>query len=61
MKTKVVFDSYPHDYTEEYMPQIIVKIRYKRDKDPRSNYKKNAVTKWSRQIKTFLDETIFWG
>lgn len=37
MKTQIQLNSYPENYEEEEMPQIVVEIRYKKGQETRAN------------------------
>ena len=58
IKNSVSINSYPSNYEEEVMPQIIVEVRYKKDCDPSDEYRKVEAEIMASKIETFINEIL---
>lgn len=58
IKKDVSINSYPSNYVEEDMPQIIVEIRYKKDYNPDNEVRKEEALALATKLKIFIDEIL---
>ena len=58
IKSSVSINSYPSNYVEEEMPQVIVEVRYKKDYDPANKYRKEEALALATKIETFINEIL---
>ena len=54
IKSSVSINSYPSNYVEEELPQVIVEIRYKKDCDPSDTFRKEEAETMANKIETFI-------
>jgi predicted P-loop ATPase len=58
IKSSVSINSYPANYVEEELPQIIVEVRYKKDYDPADEYRKEEALVLATKMKTLINEIL---
>lgn len=58
IKHSVSINSYPSNYREESMPQVIVEVRYKKDYDPSDAFRKKEAETMANKIETFINKIL---
>lgn len=58
IKSSVSINSYPSNYVEEEMPQIIVEVRYKKDYNPSDEVRKEKAETIANKIETFINKIL---
>lgn len=58
IKSSVSINSYPSNYVEEEMPQVIVEIRYKKDYDPTDEFRKEEAETIANKMETFINKIL---
>jgi len=58
IKNSVSVNSYPSNYVEEGLPQIITEIRYRKDHDPNNEFRKEEALALATKLETFIDEIL---
>jgi len=58
IRNSVSINSYPSNYAEEELPQIVVEIIYKKDHGPDNEVRKEEALTLATKLKTFIDEIL---
>lgn len=58
IKSSIKINSYPPNYKEERMPQIIVEVRYKKDYDTSDEVRKEEAETIANKIETFINKIL---
>ncbi|MCK5186747.1 MAG: hypothetical protein KAR43_06385 [Deltaproteobacteria bacterium] len=58
IKNVVSINSYPSNYVEEEMPQIIVEVRYLKDYNPDNPFRKEEAISLAAKTETFINEIL---
>lgn len=58
IKSVVKLNSYPANYVEEDMPQVIVEIRYRKDYNPNNPFRKEEALLLATKIETFINKIL---
>lgn len=58
IKSSVSINSYPSNYVEEELPQVIVEIRYKKDYDLNNAFRKEEAETMANKIEAFINKIL---
>ena len=58
IKNSISLNSYPSNYEEEGMPQVIVEVRYRKDHDPNDEFRKEEAEMMANKIEAFINEIL---
>lgn len=58
IKSSVSINSYPSNYVEEEMPQVVIEVRYRKDYDPNNEIRKEEALTLATKLEVFIDELL---